>query len=177
MASRVMRWALLLALAAAAGAGAVMATAGSTSSNRDTVGVRATPTFGTVLVAGNGRTLYRYTVDSKRVNRCSAVPACGTNWPALLVKAGTKPTVGRGASAALVGTIPAAHGMRQVTYAGFPLYFFKGDRKSGQANGQGFGSKWYVVGTTGALVRSTVQTATTTPAATTSSSDDGGYGY
>ena len=97
-----------------------------------TVDASKTSTLGTVLVAANGHMLYRYTVDSKGVNRCSNVPACSTYWPALLIKTGTKPTVGSGASAKLLGTISAANGMRQVTYAGFPLYFFSGDKNAGQ---------------------------------------------
>ena len=69
--------------------------------------------------------------------------------------------------AALLGTIKAAHGMRQVTYAGFPLYLFAGDTAAGQIKGQGFQSQWYVVNTKGALVKHAV---TTTPVKTTPAS-------
>lgn len=170
MRGRVIRWSLPLVLVAVVGVGAVMAAANGTKSSTGTIDVSKTSTFGTVLVAANGHTLYRYTVDGKNVNRCSNVPACSAYWPALLVKAGTKPTAGSGASAKLVGTIGAAHGMRQVTYAGFPLYFFSGDKKAGQENGQGFEKKWYVVGTNGAPVEHAAKAATTT-------SSGGSYHY
>ena len=161
-------WTLLLVVGvAAAGATAMMATAGSTKANNGTVDVSKTNTLGTVLVAANGHALYRYTVDSKGVNRCSNVPACNTYWPALLIKNGTKPTAGAGASAKLLGTINAAHGMRQVTYAGFPLYYFSGDKTSGQTNGQGFERKWYVVATNGAVVQHTVKATATNSGTTT----------
>jgi predicted lipoprotein with Yx(FWY)xxD motif len=166
-------WALPLGVVAAVGAGTVMAATNLSHSGSGTVAVAKTSTLGSVLVAANGHTLYRYTVDSKSVNRCSNVPACNTYWPALLVKPGTKPTVGAGVSARLVGTIGAAHGMRQVTYAGYPLYFFAGDKKAGQTNGQGFEKKWYVVGATGALIEHAVTTAATSGGTTTS----GGYSY
>jgi predicted lipoprotein with Yx(FWY)xxD motif len=162
-----------LLLVAAAGAGAAIALAGSATSG--TVAMGKTGKLGTVLVAANGHTLYRYTPDSKGVNRCSAVPACNAYWPALVVKAGTKPSAGAGVSAKLLGTIKAPHGMVQITYAGYPVYFFSGDKKAGQTNGQGFESKWYVVSSTGALVKhAAAAAAATTTAATTTSP---GYGY
>ena len=48
-------------------------------------------------------------------------------------------------------------GAEQVTYAGFPLYYYAGDKKPGQANGQGFEKTWYVVNATGALVKHAVK--------------------
>jgi hypothetical protein len=76
------------------------------------------------------------------------------------------------ANARLVGTIKATHGMLQVTYAGFPLYFFAGDKAAGQTAGQGFQSEWYVVNTAGAFVKHAV--ATPAPAPTTTGSTSGG---
>ena len=164
---------LLLVVLIAGGAASEMVAA-STASSNGTVDVAKTSALGTVLVGSNGHTLYRYTVDDKNINRCSNVPACKTYWPALLVKAGTKPTVATGASAKLVGTIDAGHGMRQVTYAGFPLYFFAGDKKAGQTNGQEFEEKWYVVDTRGGSSSTPPRQQQRTSSTTTSS---GGYGY
>jgi predicted lipoprotein with Yx(FWY)xxD motif len=144
---------LPLALAAAVGAGVAMAAAAATSSSGATVKAVQNAKFGTILVAANGKTLYRYTEDGKGVNRCSADKACAPYWPPLLVKPSVKPTVGGGASASLVGSIKAAHGMRQVTYAGWPLYYFAGDKGAGQVNGQAFENEWYVVDTKGAFVK------------------------
>jgi len=51
-----------------------------------------------------------------------------------------------------IGTIRRADGKRQVTYAKHPLYYFAGDRRPGDTNGQGlnqFGAKWYVVSPSG----------------------------
>lgn len=143
-----------------------------------TVKAAKTSSFGMVLVASNGHTLYRFTADSKGVNRCSAVAACSKAWPALLVKAGVRPTAGSGAKASLIGTMRAPHGMRQVTYAGFPLYFFAGDSKAGQTNGQGVAGKWFVVGTSGALVKQAMKASTTSSSSgsTTTSGGKSGWG-
>lgn len=159
MRGRLIRWVLPLVLIAAVAVGTALAATGSMHVHSGTVKTVKSTSFGTILVSSNGRTLYRYTLDSKGVNRCSSNATCNKFWPALLIKAGAKPTVGSGARAALLGTIKEPHGMRQVTYAGFPLYFFAGDRAAGQVKGQGFGSKWYVVNTRGALVRHAVKTA------------------
>ena len=166
MTGRAIRWMLPLLLLVPLGVGVAMA---ATSSSRATGTVKAvkSKSFGSILVGAKGRTLYRYTVDRKDVNRCSANATCNKYWPPLLVKAGAKPTAGAGAKAAKLGTIKAKNGMRQVTYAGWPLYYFAGDTSAGQTKGQGFEKQWYVVNTNGGLVRSAVTAPTTTAATTT----------
>lgn len=179
MQGHVMRWVLPLAVAGVAGVGIAMAATASTQSPGGTVKAVQSAKFGRVLVNSTGRTLYRYTKDSKGVNRCTANATCKAYWPALLVKSSVKPTAGAGASSKLIGTIKAAHGMRQVTYAGFPLYFFAGDKKAGQVNGEDFGSAWYVVDTKGALVKQAVSAgsgSTTTPPAGGTTTDSYSWG-
>lgn len=168
------RWFLPIALVAAIGAGAAMAASAAVHSSTPSVKLVDNAKFGKVLVGPNGRTLYRYTVDSKGVNRCTKVAVCAKYWPRLLVKAGTKPTAGAGVKASLLGTIKATRGQAQVTYAGFPLYYFVGDTKAGATSGQGFESQWYVVDTKGALVKHALSSGssggtTPPPPATTSS--------
>ncbi|HEY4413237.1 MAG TPA: hypothetical protein VGN06_09595 [Gaiellaceae bacterium] len=158
------RWLLPVAVIAAIGAGAAMAATSATKSGASSVMTVDSAKFGTMLVGANGRTLYRYTVDSKGVNRCTSVAICNKYWPPLLLKATVKPTAGTGVKASLLGTIKAkAAGMRQVTYAGFPLYTFAGDSKAGQVNGEGFQKQWYVVNAAGALVKSALKSGGTPP--------------
>ena len=164
MSGRTIRWALPLLLLVPLGVGVAMA-ASSSSGATGTVKAVKSKSFGTILVSAKGRTLYRYTVDRRNTNRCTSNPTCNKYWPPLLVKAGTKPTAGGGAKAALLGTIKAKNGMRQVTYAGWPLYYFIGDSAAGQTKGQAFEKQWYVVNTSGALVKSAVAA----PAPTTTS--------
>lgn len=176
------RWLLTLTIVAALGGGAAMAATSALDSSAASVKTAANAQFGMVLVAANGKTLYRYTVDSKGVNRCTSNPTCSKYWPQLLVKTGVKPTAGSGVNASLLGTIKAAHGMRQITYAGYPLYFFAGDKAAGQVNGQGFEKQWYVVNTKGAFVKHAVSSSasssaggtSTTPSNTTT---DPGYAW
>lgn len=167
-------WGLPLLLVAVAGAGAAMAANASTHAQSGTVRAVKSKSFGMILVGANGKTLYRYTLDSKGINRCTSNATCAKLWPQFLIKATAKPTVGAGASAGLLGTIKAAHGMRQVTYAGFPLYFFSGDSAAGQTKGQGFQKQWFVVNTKGAFVKHAVAGGTTSTNSTSTSSGGGG---
>lgn len=165
------RWLLPAVVIGALGAGGAMAATSAMHASAASVKAAHTAKFGTVLVAGSGKTLYRYTLDSKGVDRCTRNATCAKYWPQLLVKAGAKPVAGAGVEASLLGTIAAARGMRQVTYAGYPLYFFAGDTKAGQVNGEGFQKRWYVVDAKGALVKSAVRAG-----GGTSSTPGGGYG-
>jgi predicted lipoprotein with Yx(FWY)xxD motif len=170
------RWLLPAVLVAAIGAGGAIAASAATGSSAASVKAVTNAKFGTILVAANGKTLYRYTKDSKLVNRCSSDKACAPYWPPLLVKATVKPVAGAGVKSSLLGTIKAKSGMRQVTYAGFPLYYFSGDKAAGQLNGQGFESEWYVVNGTGAFVKHAVATSTG-GTSTTPTSTDPGYNW
>jgi predicted lipoprotein with Yx(FWY)xxD motif len=56
----------------------------------------------------------------------------------------------------LVGTVRRTDGRRQVTYNGWPLYYYVGDRSPGQVTCQNvreFGGLWLVVRPGGTLVR------------------------
>ena len=71
---------------------------------------------------------------------------CLAAWPALTGPA----TAGEGVDAALLGTAPRPDdGSEQVTYNGWPLYYFAQDAAPGDVNGQGVGDIWYVVDPTG----------------------------
>jgi predicted lipoprotein with Yx(FWY)xxD motif len=162
--------AMPFAALAVVGAGAAMAA--TLAHSGGTVKAMPSSGYGHVLVAANGRTLYRYTPDKKGVRVCSG--ACLKFWPPLVVKTGTKPTAGTGANAHLLGTIKFAKGKAQVTYAGYPLYLFADDKKAGQTKGEGFDGTWYVVSATGALVKHRSRNTPPPPPTTTSTSTSSG---
>jgi predicted lipoprotein with Yx(FWY)xxD motif len=176
MRGRLIRWGLPFLLLAAAGVGVAMAGTATTHSVSGTVRLAKSTSFGMILVSSKGRTLYRYTIDRKGVDRCAGNATCNKFWPSLLVKPGVKPTAGTGASAALLGTIKAPHGMRQVTYAGYPLYLFSGDKAAGQVKGQGFDKIWYVVNAKGALVKHAVAASTTTGSSSPTTTSKSAWG-
>lgn len=104
--------------------------------------------LGRIIVDGRGRSLYLFEKDTRGRSACSGV--CASYWPPLLTS--SKPIAIKGAKPSLLGSIRRADGKRQVTYAGHPLYFFSGDTKRGQTNGEGlkdFGAGWYVLTSSG----------------------------
>jgi predicted lipoprotein with Yx(FWY)xxD motif len=121
-------------------------TTAAPAANGTTVAI-ASSTLGDVLVDGDGRTLYAFTKDKGDQSACSG--ECATNWPALTGSA----TAGTGVQAALLSTAMQANGDEQVTYGGRPLYYFAGDAKPGDTNGQGVGSVWFAVTADGELVQ------------------------
>jgi len=73
---------------------------------------------------------------------------CLEAWPPLIVEAGTEPTGSTALNPELIGTTELEDGTVQVTYNGYPLYYFSGDEAEGDLNGLGveaFGGTWYAV--------------------------------
>lgn len=107
----------------------------------------ASSALGDILVDAEGRTLYAFTKDKGDQSACSG--DCANSWPALTGTA----TAGTGAQASLLSTSMQADGNSQVTYDGRPLYYFAGDTKPGDTNGQAVGNVWFAVAADGALVK------------------------
>lgn len=127
-------------------------TADDAADETDDAGVRLEVTdgeFGGRLVDGEGRTVYLFTPDERGESTCTG--DCAENWPPVV---GEAPAVGGGVDAALVGTIDRADGSTQLTYNGWPLYYFSGDESAGDTAGQGINDVWFVVGPDGEQVES-----------------------
>jgi predicted lipoprotein with Yx(FWY)xxD motif len=109
------------------------------------------PGLGTVLVAGNGFTLYLFVPDKQSgVSTCYG--GCATAWPPLLLTGTDAPVYGPGVKPGLLGSTKRTDGTLQVTYNGWPLYLWQGDSVPGQATGQGIdstGGLWYVLNPAG----------------------------
>jgi predicted lipoprotein with Yx(FWY)xxD motif len=104
--------------------------------------------LGTVLVDGQGRTLYLFEKDTGTASTCSG--GCASIWPPATT---TGPATAKGGVvAAKLGTTKRADGTTEVTYAGHPLYTYAADAKPGDVKGQNldqFGAEWYVLDPSG----------------------------
>lgn len=128
------------------------------------------PELGTILVDASGRVLYLFTRDEPGVSNCSG--GCALNWPPLLTVGA--PTAGEGATADLLGTTTRGDGSTQVTYNGWPLYYYAKDAKPGDATGQEVGDVWYVLSPQGRAVGAEAGTAMEpTPSPTPGRSEPG----
>ena len=105
--------------------------------------------LGTILVDRSGRTQYLFTPDNRDVSSCG--DACALFWPPLLTVG--DPTAGEGVSGDQLGTTERDDGSTQVTYNGWPLYYFAFDTMPGEANGQDSSDEWYVVSTYGGPIQ------------------------
>jgi predicted lipoprotein with Yx(FWY)xxD motif len=116
-------------------------------------------TLGQFLADDQGRTLYLFTKDTKDTSNC--YDACATAWPPLLTAGQAK--VGEGIDAGLLGTTQRKDGSIQVTYNGFPLYYYVKDQKPGDIQGQGVGNVWYVISPAGAMIKAATSSMDATP--------------
>ena len=98
----------------------------------------------TILVdASKGMTLYWFTPDKAGQVTCTA--GCLAVWPPLeMPDTTTKPTGDAGVTGKLA-TVTNPNGKAQVTYNGWPLYFYAKDKAPGDTTGQSVGQKWFVV--------------------------------
>ncbi len=107
----------------------------------------ADTSLGQVLTADDGMTVYIFLPDNAGDPTC--VAECAEAWPPLLVGDGATPTAGDGVDSAMLGTAANPEGGTQVTYNGWPLYYYAADNAAGDTNGQGVGEVWYVIGADG----------------------------
>ncbi|MFB6073411.1 MAG: hypothetical protein ABEJ89_00200 [Haloarculaceae archaeon] len=137
----------------------------ATPSSAATVRVRDHPDLGPLLVGPDGLTLYMFDSDTHGAHESACTGGCAGAWPPLTVD-GT-PVAGDGVAAEL-DTFERLDGSTQVTAGGWPLYYFGSDGEPGDANGQGVGDNWWVLGPDGTPKRpettATPTTTTETPA-------------
>ena len=123
-----------------------------------TIQVGVSDEYGQHLVDGEGRAVYLFTADNRgqgdteeAVSNCDE--ACAQAWPPVVSEA--EPQAEGAAQSDLLGRIERKDGGMQVTYDGWPLYYFVQDRDTGEAVGQeikSFGGEWCLVRANGEKV-------------------------
>lgn len=95
--------------------------------------------FGTYVVDGSGRSVYALigTRGASGVNRCSG--RCLDVWPPL--PSGVAPVTASGLDAAQVRSVSGYRGA-QVSYSGWPLYYYARDVNPQDTTGQGVQDQW-----------------------------------
>jgi predicted lipoprotein with Yx(FWY)xxD motif len=162
-----MKTSRIAGIVAALAAVAVVAVGAASGSTTRATTVKTGHAHGkTVLVNRAGHTLYSLSAETHGRFICTG--ACLSLWHPLTVHAGQKPT-----GAKSLGTIRRPNGgPTQVTYKGKPLYTFSGDKKRGDAKGEGLKDvgTWHAatVGAAKKAPASMPQPTTTSP---------GYYGY
>jgi predicted lipoprotein with Yx(FWY)xxD motif len=108
--------------------------------------------YGAILFDGKDRVLYGFTRD-KRGGKSTCYGGCAAAWPVYFAKGKVKAM--RGVKQSLIGTVRRRDGRLQVTYNGWPLYYYahEGPREVKCQNVDNYGGLWLVVKPSGRLVR------------------------
>lgn len=117
------------------------------------ISTRTLPGLGTVLVNGQGHTLYIFIPDKRKQVTC--LSTCAELWLPFKLASGQKPVVSGQAKRSLLGSDPDPEGGQVATYAGWPLYTYISDSAPGSANGQALNSSgglWYVLSPSGETI-------------------------
>ncbi|HLR31448.1 MAG TPA: hypothetical protein VK074_03095 [Fodinibius sp.] len=111
------------------------------------------------LTDGEGMSLYIFLKDSTGSSTCA--DECADAWPPVLLDEGDL-TVGEGVDSTMIGTIDRPGEtlknpgeVVQLTYNGWPLYYYADDRRPGDKTGQDiedYGAEWYLITSDGEKV-------------------------
>jgi len=109
------------------------------------VKIKTSPTLGAYLADKDDKSLYFFSNDANGKNNCTG--GCVSAWPIFSGDVPTQEQLAEGLSASDFGMITNADGKNQITYLGWPLYYFspKGVPEPPNATrGDGAGNVWYV---------------------------------
>jgi len=143
-----------------------------------TVMLERLPATGTFLTDGQGKTLYYFAKDAPGAASCTGT--CLDKWPAFNAGTVVAPSVLKPSD---FTSVSRTDGVHQTAYMGRMLYYFTGDTKPGDTNGQGVINAWYVANITGYAppvptpVPTTVPTTQATIDMYADSGGGGGGGY
>ncbi|HXW95628.1 MAG TPA: hypothetical protein VEJ19_07975 [Nitrososphaerales archaeon] len=144
-------------------------TVSSATFEAQSAGIAYKSGIGFYLVNGSGMTLYYRTTDIQSNGTSTCTGSCVQVWPVFYVENLTLPP---GLNASSFNVVTRADGKQQLTYDGWPLYFFSGDHKPGDVNGQGIGGIWFAVNLPApkspTTSTSTTSTSGSTPSTTSS---------
>ena len=133
--------------AAPSGAQTAPATPAATAAKKPsiTLGV-ASSKYGSIMVDDKGLSLYMFTPDARNVSVCEG--QCLVAWPPIML--GKDDTLANvelngGLRRSRLGVAMRENGSRQVTYNGWPLYYWFRDSKAGDTLGQWVGNVWFVL--------------------------------
>lgn len=105
--------------------------------------VAARSGIGRCLTDGKGMTLYYFKKDSPGRTACLGV--CRATWLPFYTESLAAPA---GSAPADFGAFTRPDGMKQNSFRGWPLYYFAGDKKPGDAKGHAINGVWYAVNPT-----------------------------
>ena len=115
-----------------------------------TLTIQKSDKHGEYVADADGRALYMFEADTQGKDGAGAASACKDDcagaWPPFTTEGTTE--VSEGVSADLIGTLKREDDTTQVTYNGWPLYYYVKDQGPGDTTGhdiEDFGAEWYLL--------------------------------
>ena len=102
----------------------------------------ADTSLGTIVVDGDGMTVYQFDKDTQGSGSSTCSGQCATQWPEVH---GDAQSVQADGVTGTLGTTTGTDGQPQLTLNGWPLYYYQGDAAAGDTKGQGVGGIWWVL--------------------------------
>jgi len=113
------------------------------------ISLSTSATLGTYLSDKDGRSLYFFATDANGQASCTG--GCEAVWPAFNVDNLTADKLGTGLTLSDFGTITITSGKKQLTYKGWPLYYYAPNvngantlESAGKTTGDGVGGVWFI---------------------------------
>jgi predicted lipoprotein with Yx(FWY)xxD motif len=143
----------------------------------ESVLISHTTKLGSFMTDTSGRTLYYFTRDTSGKSVCTGT--CIATWPPFSADPLTAPSI---LNPGDFSSVTRADGMKQIAFMGRPLYYYSGDTKPGDTNGEGFNNIWFVANISGSVpavtpVPTTVPPTVPATTQTTTYYSGGGGGY
>jgi len=111
--------------------------------------LQTSSTLGSYLIDKSNRTLYFFSYDPNGQDSCTG--GCQAYWPIFNVDNLTADKLGSGLDISDFGSVTSVSGKKQVTYKGWPLYYFAPlvnganmQEAPGQTQGEGVNNVWFV---------------------------------
>jgi predicted lipoprotein with Yx(FWY)xxD motif len=154
---------LCMPVLTAAVAGLLLAACSSSNPSSSTAGSQVKPRVHSLTlyayhasqgeVVGSIARVVAYTDDSEHAGHFVCTSAsCTATWRPWLTDGG-KVVASSGVQQSLIGSVKRPDGEIQMTYGSHPLYLYAHTQHAVQANAQGAGGVWYVVGTNGDVIK------------------------
>ena len=122
-----------------------------TEADTQTDAVRVQDLAGSVVGSIVGIVAYTDSAESSKHFVCTSA-SCTATWQPWVTD-GVDVVAAAGVQQSLIGTVKRPDGSVQMTYGGHPLYLYVHTQHAVQANAEGAGGVWYVVGTDGNIIK------------------------
>lgn len=124
------------------------------ASSAAVITTKSNPVLGTTILAAGPKklTVYMFVADHRKGSTCYG--QCAAAWPPVTTT--QRPQAQGSAIPEKLGTITRSEGVKQVTYDGYPLYYYSPDSTESDITGQGvnsFGALWYVLSPGGEVIK------------------------